>query len=59
MTTWALTGPAPNTLAAISDDAVAVPAPSTATVQEIHLVVVHVLCAALDEALGVTPGVRQ
>jgi len=63
MTTWALTGPAPNTLAAISDDAVAVPAPSMATVQEIHLVVVHVLCAALDEALGVTPqvtpGARQ
>jgi D-sedoheptulose 7-phosphate isomerase len=59
MTTWALTGPAPNTLAAISDDAIAVPAPSMATVQEIHLVVVHVLCAALDEALGVTPGVRQ
>lgn len=57
MTTWALTGPAPNTLAAISDDAIAVPAPSMATVQEIHLVVVHVLCAALDEALGVTPGV--
>jgi hypothetical protein len=28
-------------------------------VQEIHLVVVHVLCAALDEALGVTAGVRQ
>ncbi|HYZ08450.1 MAG TPA: SIS domain-containing protein [Pseudonocardiaceae bacterium] len=59
MTTWALTGPAPNTLAAISDDAVAVPAPGIATVQEIHLVVVHVLCAALDEALGVTPGVRR
>jgi len=57
MTTWALTGPAPNTLAAISDDAIAVPAPSMATVQEIHLVVVHVLCAALDEALGVAPGV--
>jgi D-sedoheptulose 7-phosphate isomerase len=57
MTTWALTGPAPNTLAAISDDAIAVPAPSMATVQEIHLVVVHVLCAALDEALGVTPEV--
>lgn len=63
MTTWALTGPAPNTLAAISDDAIAVPAPSIATVQEIHLVVVHALCAALDEALGVTPrvtpGARQ
>ncbi len=63
MTTWALTGPAPNTLAAISDDAIAVPAPSVATVQEIHLVVVHMLCAALDEALGVTarvtPRARQ
>jgi D-sedoheptulose 7-phosphate isomerase len=46
-------------LSTISNDAVAVPAPGIATVQEIHLVVVHVLCAALDEALGVTPGVRR
>lgn len=53
MTAWALTGPAPNTLAAVCDDAVAVEAPSAATVQEIHLVLVHTLCIAIDRALGV------
>jgi D-sedoheptulose 7-phosphate isomerase len=55
MTAWALTGPAPNTLAAVCDDAIAVAAPSMATVQEIHLAVVHAVCAALDDALGVGP----
>jgi D-sedoheptulose 7-phosphate isomerase len=60
MTVWALTGPAPNTLAAICDDAITVEARSTATVQEVHLAVLHAVCAALDEALGVTarPGRR-
>jgi D-sedoheptulose 7-phosphate isomerase len=53
MIAWALTGPAPNTLAAVCDDAVAVEAPSIATVQEVHLAVVHALCAAVDDALGV------
>jgi D-sedoheptulose 7-phosphate isomerase len=51
VTTWALTGPAPNPLAAMSDDAICVEAPSTATVQEMHLVLVHGLCLALDELL--------
>ncbi|MEU1523767.1 SIS domain-containing protein [Nocardia rhamnosiphila] len=53
VTTWAMTGPAPNPLAALCDRAVAVEAPSTATVQEVHLALVHTLCAALDEALGI------
>jgi D-sedoheptulose 7-phosphate isomerase len=53
LTVWALTGPAPNPLAALSDSAVAVEAPTVATVQEIHLSLVHALCLALDEALGV------
>lgn len=53
MTAWALTGPAPNTLAAVCDDAITVEAPSLATVQEVHLAVVHALCAAVDDALGV------
>jgi D-sedoheptulose 7-phosphate isomerase len=51
LTSWALTGPAPNPLAAISDDAICVEAGSTATVQEIHLLLVHVLCIALDDVL--------
>jgi D-sedoheptulose 7-phosphate isomerase len=52
MTTWALTGRLPNPLAACCDEAVCVDAPATATVQEVHQVVVHLLCAAVDVALG-------
>jgi D-sedoheptulose 7-phosphate isomerase len=55
VTVWALTGPAPNPLAALSDDAVCVEADTTATVQEIHLSLVHALCLALDQRLGVSP----
>jgi D-sedoheptulose 7-phosphate isomerase len=51
LTTWALTGPAPNPLAAMCDDAVCVEAGSTATVQEIHLLLVHALCIAVDDVL--------
>ncbi|GAB2590742.1 D-sedoheptulose-7-phosphate isomerase [Microlunatus antarcticus] len=54
---WALTGPGPNPLTALADEAVAVEAPTTATVQEIHLSLVHALCIALDDALGVQPPV--
>jgi len=53
VTVWAMTGPAPNPLAALSDSAVAVDAPTVATVQEIHLSLVHALCIALDKALQV------
>ncbi len=41
------------------DDAISVEAPSTATVQEIHLLLVHSLCIALDASLpetAPTPG---
>jgi D-sedoheptulose 7-phosphate isomerase len=47
--TWALTGPAPNPLVAAADEAFVVSAGSTATVQEVHLVVLHLLCEFLDE----------
>lgn len=53
---WGLTGPAPNPLAAACDEAVCVAAASVATVQEVHLVAVHLLCARLDVELGVAPG---
>jgi D-sedoheptulose 7-phosphate isomerase len=53
MTTWALTGRPGNPLAARCDDAVCVDSPHTATVQEIHLIAVHLLCAAVDRALAV------
>lgn len=55
LTVWALTGPAPNPLASLCDDAITVEAPSVATVQELHLALIHALCAALDEAMGVRP----
>ena len=51
LSAWAMTGPAPNPLAAMCDDAICVEAGSTATVQEIHLLLVHALCIAVDSAL--------
>ena len=52
MDTWALTGPAPNSLAAECADAVCVHAEATSTVQEAHLVAVHLLCAAVDRQVA-------
>jgi glycosyltransferase involved in cell wall biosynthesis/phosphoheptose isomerase len=49
MWTVALTGAAPNPLADACDDAICLPAASAATVQELHLVAVHLICGALDE----------
>jgi phosphoheptose isomerase len=43
----AITGAAPNPLAGLADDAIAIPAPAP-TVQEMHLVVVHLLCEEVD-----------
>jgi D-sedoheptulose 7-phosphate isomerase len=51
LTTWAMAGPAPNPLAAMCDDAICVEASTTATVQEVHLLLVHALCIALDDRL--------
>jgi D-sedoheptulose 7-phosphate isomerase len=59
MIAWAMTGPAPNTLAAVCDDAITVEAPNIATVQEIHLAIVHALCLAIDHALGVVAPTSQ
>src|SRR5690606_13120232 len=50
---WSMTGPRPNPLADHSSESCAVDAPYTATVQELHLVALHVLCAALDRTLDV------
>ena len=51
ITTWGFTGPVPNPLAAACDEVLAIDAATTATIQELHLVALHVMCAALDEAL--------
>ena len=49
--TWALTGAAPNPLAAACDEAVCIAAARTSTVQEAHLVAVHLLCEAVERHL--------
>ena len=51
VTTWGLTGPAPNPLARACDDALAVDAERAATVQEVHLVAIHLLCGFVDAAV--------
>jgi D-sedoheptulose 7-phosphate isomerase len=55
MTVWAFTGPVSNPLAERAHESLAVDAPFTATVQELHLVAVHILCASVDRALGIIP----
>jgi D-sedoheptulose 7-phosphate isomerase len=55
ITVWAFTGPRPNPLAEVADEALSVDARFTATVQELHLVGLHILCAGLDRELGVIP----
>jgi D-sedoheptulose 7-phosphate isomerase len=50
----AMTGPTPNPLASAADEALCIDAAFTATVQELHLVALHILCASMDRALGVT-----
>ncbi len=52
LTVWALTGPGPNPMADTADEQVVVAAPATATVQEVHQVAVHLLCAAVDLQVG-------
>ncbi|MFL6243067.1 MAG: SIS domain-containing protein [Acidimicrobiia bacterium] len=51
LTVWAVTGPLPNPLASGAHDVVAVPAKHTPTVQEVHQVVVHLVCGYVDAAL--------
>ncbi|MFH9979269.1 SIS domain-containing protein [Streptomyces sp. NPDC017179] len=51
MTVWSLTGRAPNPLQLGSDESLCVAAPVAATVQELHLVAVHMLCECFDAAV--------
>jgi D-sedoheptulose 7-phosphate isomerase len=52
---WALTGRAPNPLASCASEAITIDAPTTATVQEVHQVVVHLLCEVVDRVAVGTP----
>lgn len=49
---WAMTGPAPNPLADLSDEVLAIAAEDSAAVQEVHLVAVHMVCDQFDSELG-------
>jgi D-sedoheptulose 7-phosphate isomerase len=48
LTVLALTGAAPNPIARAAHDALAVPSTDTPAVQEVHQVVVHLICEAFD-----------
>ena len=48
---WALTGPAPNPLAELADDVLSVETPSGSVIQEVHLMLLHAVCAAVDARL--------
>ncbi|MEU5765500.1 SIS domain-containing protein [Streptomyces asoensis] len=52
LTVWALTGPAPNPLESTADESLCVAGATSATVQELHLVAVHLLCESFDRAVG-------
>ena len=52
MTSWAMCGTRTCPLATACDDALCVETPHTATVQEVHLIAVHLICAAFDEAIA-------
>jgi D-sedoheptulose 7-phosphate isomerase len=57
VTTWAMTGPAPNPLAARCGEIICLSG-GTATVQEAQLVAVHLLCLAIEAALPARRAVR-
>ncbi|MEU1016355.1 SIS domain-containing protein [Streptomyces sp. NPDC005900] len=52
---WSLTGPGPNPLGEAADEPLYIDGDTTATVQEAHLVAVHLLCEAFDAALAAPP----
>jgi glycosyltransferase involved in cell wall biosynthesis/phosphoheptose isomerase len=56
MAAWGVTGIGPNPLADLCDDAICVPGATTATVQELHLVALHVLCCAVDREVALHEG---
>jgi glycosyltransferase involved in cell wall biosynthesis/phosphoheptose isomerase len=58
MTSLALTGNAPNPLAELCDDATCLAGPTAATVQELHLVALHMLCCAVDREVALHDGAR-
>lgn len=58
LSVWALTGARPNSLAELADSSIAIDA-EHATVQEVHQVVIHLLCEAIDELVVPSPPSRR
>jgi D-sedoheptulose 7-phosphate isomerase len=56
MRTWAFTGPGPNPLADLCDEALCCPADDSQVVQELHLISVHLLCEYVDRTLPAVLG---
>jgi D-sedoheptulose 7-phosphate isomerase len=52
MCAWALTGPGASPLGDACVDVLEIDAETTATVQEAHLVAIHLLCSAVDERIA-------
>jgi glycosyltransferase involved in cell wall biosynthesis len=59
LTTWAMCGAAPNPLAELCDDAICLAGPTTATVQELHMVALHMLCGAVDREVALRDGCQE
>jgi type III pantothenate kinase len=57
--TWGLTGTAPNPLAELCHEVLAFPARSCATIQELHMVALHVICAAVDREVALRRGAEE
>ncbi|MEU2027045.1 SIS domain-containing protein [Streptomyces sp. NPDC016469] len=58
MPVWSLTGPGPNPLSATSDESLCVEAAGSATVQELHLVAVHMICESFDREIAARTAAR-
>ncbi len=58
--TWALTGGSGGRLVPLADRAIVVPSTETARIQELHITIIHAVCAIVDEwwVAGGRPGRR-
>ena len=56
---WAITGPRPNPLAELADECICIDCPRVATVQELHLVAIHLLCGAVDREVALSGTARS
>ena len=52
MEVWALTGPEPTPLQRLAHEAISLDGVSTATVQELHMIALHMVCAAVDREVA-------